>query len=72
MQIGSFVERRNADRLKERMLAWGKKTVIQPFTKGDKQYYRVQVRASRELAKAKRLERVLSEAGFPGAFVIAR
>lgn len=71
VQIGSFANRDNADRLKDKMLLWGKKAVVQIFDRGDKIFYRVQVRAGTDLATAKRSSMVLKEAGFPG-FVIAR
>jgi rare lipoprotein A len=72
VQIGSFLERGNAERLKDQMLAWGRKTVVQDFVREGRRYHRVQVRAGTDLDEARRLERVLGEAGFPGAFVIAR
>lgn len=72
VQIGSFSNKANAKRLKDKMVAWGRKTVIQTWHGSDQTFYRVQVRAGSELAHANRAERALSEAGFPGAFVVAR
>lgn len=72
VQIGSFGVRSNADRLKDKMLGWGRKTVVQTYNDGENTYYRVQVRAGRDLTTAKRLERALDASEFPGAFVVAR
>lgn len=72
VQIGSFTNKENANRLKEKMVSWGRKTVIQTWRGPEKTYYRVQVRAGTELDHANRVERALSEAGYPGAFVVAR
>jgi len=72
VQIGAFTDRGNANRLKEKMLAWGRKTVIQTYSDQGRTFYRVQVRAGTELDHAKRVEAALSEAGFPGAFTVAR
>ena len=72
VQIGSFANKENAQRLKDKMVAWGRKTVIQTWQGPDKIFYRVQVRAGTELEHANRTERALTEAGYPGAFVVAR
>jgi rare lipoprotein A len=72
VQIGSFQERANAERLKEQLLGWGRKAVIQDHEGDGRRFHRVQVQAGTNLEGAQRLERVLVEAGFPGAFVIAR
>jgi len=71
VQIGSFTNKANADRLKREMLAMGRKTVTQVYHSAGHRYYRVQIRAGRHLEQAQRLEREL-ERRFPGAFVIAR
>ncbi|MDH4320102.1 MAG: septal ring lytic transglycosylase RlpA family protein [Desulfobulbaceae bacterium] len=72
VQIGSFTNKENANRLKEKMIAEGRKTVIQTWEGPDQIFYRVQVRAGTELEHADRAERALNEAGYPGAFVVAR
>lgn len=72
VQIGSFTNKANADRLKEKMISWGKKTVTVRYDRGDTLFFRVQVRAGTTLDVARRMERVLNESGFPGAFVVAR
>lgn len=71
VQIGAFGNQANADRLKKKMTDWGKNTVIQEHARGEKITYRVRVRAGKTLTDARRMERVLSEAGFPEAFVVA-
>jgi len=72
IQIGAFRNRKNAARLKDRMLSWGKKAVVRKGELAGRPIYRVQVRAGKSLKKARHLERALEHAGFPGAFVIAR
>jgi rare lipoprotein A len=72
VQIGSFTNKANADRLKAKMIKWGKKSVTRRYDRGDKVFFRVQVKAGSTLDVARRTERVLAEAGFPGAFVVAR
>jgi len=72
VQIGSFVDQNNAKRLKDKMLALGRKTVIQEFDRGDKLFFRVQVRAGINLSAAEEVEKALNLSGFPGAYVVAR
>ena len=71
VQIGSFNNPANADRLKNKMLEQGRKTVVRNYDNGETIFYRVQVRAGNNLAAAKHQEQVLAAAGFPG-FVVAR
>jgi rare lipoprotein A len=72
VQVGSFTNKDNAERLKNQFLNWGRKAVIQPHDRGDGIFYRVQVRAGNALSVANHMERVLNESGFPDAFVVAR
>jgi rare lipoprotein A len=72
VQVGSFSNRDNALRLKDQLLQWGRKAVVQTYDRGDQLFYRVQVRAGTTLAAAAGMEQVLSESGFPDAFVVAR
>lgn len=72
VQIGSFTNKDNAVRLREKMKSWGKRAVITTFDRGDALFHRVQVKAGSRLNEANRTERVLTEAGFPDAFVVAR
>ena len=70
VQIGSFTQKDNADRLKAKMLGQGMKTVTQVYPAGSAIFYRVQVRAGRTLDAAAVMEGRL-ESTYPGAFVIA-
>ena len=72
VQIGSFSDRNNAENLKNKLLSWGRKTVIQVYTTDSQTFYRVQVRAGTNLQQATRAERALTASGFPDAFVVAR
>lgn len=72
VQIGSFTNKDNAIRLKEKIISWGKKAVITTFDRGDALFYRVQVKAGDHLTEANRMERVMTESGYPDAFVVAR
>lgn len=71
VQIGAFTDKNNADRLKDKMLAQGRKAVSQMYTIEDQKFYRVQVRAGKDITAAHQLEKTL-ETQYPGAFVIAR
>ena len=72
VQIGSFTVEDNARRLKEQMLAWGRKAVIRKFDRGDQVFFRVQIRAGHNLPSAREIELAMEESGFPGAFVVAQ
>ncbi|MDH5299528.1 MAG: septal ring lytic transglycosylase RlpA family protein [Desulfobulbaceae bacterium] len=72
VQIGAFVNQENANRLKEKMEKRGEKTEIQTYDDGSRIFYRVQVRAGTDLDQAGRFEQAMMEAGFTGAFVVAR
>jgi rare lipoprotein A len=72
IQIGSFTVEDNAQRLKEQMLAGGRKALIRKFDRGDQIFYRVQIRAGHNLPAAREVQRIMEESGFPGAFVVAR
>ncbi len=71
VQIGSFQNKTNAVRLKNKMQSLGKRTVLQLYDRGDSFFYRVQVSAGNTLTAAKSVEKRLSNDGYPG-FVIAR
>jgi rare lipoprotein A len=71
VQVGSFANPVNAEKLKKEMSTLGGETVVQPYDNGDKVYYRVHVRAGNTLSAAQYKERVLAEAGYPG-FVVAQ
>lgn len=72
VQIGSFIDENNARRLKDKMLAQGRKTMVSRYDRGDLIFFRVQVSAGQNLAAARAVEREMSQSGFPDAFVIAQ
>jgi len=72
VQIGSFGNKENADRLKEKMISLGKETVTITYDRGDQIFHRVQVRAGSTLTAANSMGQALSEAGFADSFVVAR
>jgi rare lipoprotein A len=72
VQIGSFTDIGNAERLKQKMLSMGKKAVMQTVLLEGETFYRIQVRGGNTLTAAKHMERVMGEAGYPDAFVVAR
>ena len=71
VQIGSFTNPANADRLKDKMIGYGRQTVIRSYDDGVTIFYRVHVQAGNTLAAAEQQERILEAAGYPG-FVVAR
>lgn len=72
IQIGSFINRSNADRLAGIFTSRGMKVVIQPYETNVDKFYRVQVFAGTSLQYAKQLENLFLGRGYAGAFVIAR
>lgn len=72
VQLGSFADKKNADRLRSRMAEQGEQARILPFRHGGKQFYRVQIHAGTTLSAARRREQTLNAGGFPDAFVFAR
>lgn len=72
VQIGSFTDKNNAERLKQKMLSLDKKAVTQTVQIDGTTFYRVQVRGGSTLTAAKHMERVMGEAGYSDAFVVAR
>jgi len=72
VQIGAFIDRDNANRLKDAMVSQGSKAIAQVYDQVDgTRFYRVQVWAGCSLDAAK-LEEQSWERRYPGAFVIAR
>ncbi len=72
IQVGSFLNKDNAERLARLFLAAGTKAIIQPFITSGHKYYRVQVFAGTSLKLAKVMEQKLVGEGYTGAFVFAR
>jgi rare lipoprotein A len=72
VQVGAFSDKTNSKRLQDQISRWGKNAVTVTHEYGGQLFYRVQVQAGTSMDEAKRMERVLAEAGFPEAFVLAR
>lgn len=72
VQIGAFTVRENADRLKDKMSKGDRAAETVRHERGEQIFYRVQVKAGTTLAAAKKVEQAMAEAGFSGAFVVAR
>jgi len=72
VQVGSFLDKNNAEKLARLFLAQGIKVVIQPYITSGYTYYRVQIFAGTMLKVARILEQKLLRTGYPGAFVFAR
>ncbi|MDF1579038.1 MAG: septal ring lytic transglycosylase RlpA family protein [Desulfurivibrionaceae bacterium] len=71
VQIGSFVDEKNARRLRDKMSTRGRIVVIQKFDRGDQLFFRVQVKAGTTLDEAELVEKTLNRSGFPEAYVVA-
>ncbi|NTV12900.1 MAG: septal ring lytic transglycosylase RlpA family protein [Desulfobulbaceae bacterium] len=72
VQIGSFIDENNARRLRDRMLALGRKTQVSRFDRDEQTFFRVQVSAGQNLLQAREVEQEMEQSGFPDAFVIAQ
>lgn len=72
IQVGSFLEKSNAERVARLFLKTGIRVIIQPYVTSGYTYYRVQVSAGKSLELAKIFEQQLLNSGYTGAFVISR
>lgn len=72
VQIGAFANQKNALLLQQRFAEAGHTTVIQKFYTPTQLFYRVQVYVGQTLNGARKAESSLHQAGYKGAFVIAR
>jgi rare lipoprotein A len=72
IQVGSFLNKNNAEKVARLLLAGGIKVRIQPYVTSGHTYYRVQVYAGTSLKLAKVLEEKLAKTGYSGAFTFAR
>jgi rare lipoprotein A len=72
IQVGSFLNKNNAERAARLLMAGRIKVRIQPYITSGHTYYRVQVSAGTSLKLAKILEKQLLTTGFPGSFIFAR
>lgn len=72
VQIGSFANHGNAQRLQRRFAAAGHPAMIHHVARPEDLLYRVQVYVGKTLQAARTAEKKLWERGYKGAFVIAR
>lgn len=72
IQVGAFLEPRNAYALKAKMTRHYKEVVVYRQPTGTKTFYRVQIFAATDYDAAKDFEARLERSGFPRAFVVAR
>ncbi|GAB4334339.1 MAG: septal ring lytic transglycosylase RlpA family protein [Desulfobulbaceae bacterium] len=72
IQVGSFLNRANAEKLARVFLGRKIRTVIQPYITSGHTYYRVQIFAGTSLPAARLLEQTLLATGYSGAFIFAR
>ena len=72
IQVGSFLNKNNAEKVALIFMSQGTKVTIQPYITAEKTYYRVQIFAGTSLKLAKILEEQLAKTGYSGAFTFAR
>lgn len=72
VQVGSFLNRANAERLARSFLDRDFRVVIEPYITSGYTYYRVQIFAGTELKPARRFEKQMLNSGFWDAFLISR
>ncbi len=70
-QVGAFLNRENADRLKQELDQTYKNAHITVYDNGEKIFYRVRVGKVSTLEQASEYEAYLIQQGFPDAFVVA-
>ncbi|SFM78805.1 septal ring lytic transglycosylase RlpA family protein [Thermodesulforhabdus norvegica] len=72
IQVGAFLLRDNAERLRSRLKGSYDYVVIVPFECSGRIFYRVRVGLFKDLVEAEREAEKIRRRGFPDAFVIAR
>lgn len=72
VQIGSFLQKYNAEKLQKKFLNANHKAVITQAQVNGKQFFRVQVYVGQTLNGARRSEKALLDKGYKGSFLIAR
>jgi rare lipoprotein A len=70
-QVGAFVIRQNAERLKHKLDEQYENAHITIYDRGDKIFYRVRVGAFKTLEDAVQNEAILINNGHPGAFLVS-
>lgn len=71
IQVGSFLERENAERLREKLGKKYKNAHIMTFFDGGQSFYRVRVGRCTTLSDAIRYEQIMIDHGFLGAMIVA-
>jgi len=72
VQIGSFQNRENAIRLRNRLNKQSFQAIVRNYQHDDNIFFRVQVQAGNILAKAEKVEDELISMGFSDSFIIAQ
>ena len=72
VQVGSFVNKGLAEKLRDELQAHQEPVFIQPVARESKTYYRVQVGRFTSLASAEKAEARLIQTGYTGAFAVVR
>jgi rare lipoprotein A len=70
-QVGAFGQRRNAERLRDRLESRYTNAHIEPFINGEEIFYRVRVGLCTTLEEAARFEAKLASDGYGQAFIVA-
>jgi rare lipoprotein A len=70
-QVGAFAERANAEKLVQKLGRQYKNTHMVTYFDGTRTFYRVRVGRRTKLEEAEQYERMLSQNGYPGAFIVA-
>jgi rare lipoprotein A len=71
VQIGSFGEMKNAERLRKELARTYKDVYITSYLKGKDTFYRVKVGKYTNLAQANKAERIMIQNGYKDAFAVA-
>jgi rare lipoprotein A len=71
VQIGAFGELENAERLRRELARTYENVYITSYFNGKNTFYRVKVGKYTNLAQANRIERIMVQKGYKGAFAIA-
>jgi len=70
-QVGAFVNRENAERLKRKLDEQYNNAHVTTYDRGDKIFYRVRVGSFKTLEDAVKNEVILIQSGYPDAFLVA-
>ena len=72
IQIGSFTQKNNAERLRKTIRKTGRSTQIKTFNRTGTIFYRVKIQAGEDLNKARTLLKTLRNQGYKDAFLAAK